>query len=133
LEILGEYEIQLRDDILKFLRSKKTLGKITKATLKENSVVVSAVTRYGIEDFLDKVIDVFQGLNTSDVYHISDEGRGTRDAEQEVAEDMIMDVTNEDKQFLIDNNYMDAKLLQHVKIWQIKNREICKLVRMLPW
>lgn len=133
LEILGEYQSQLFDDILKFLRSKKSLWKITKATLKDNSVTVSAVTRYGLDAFLDKVIDVFHGLKTSDVYHISDEGRGSRDEVDDIPKDMIIDLTAHDSQFLIDNNYMDEKLLKHIKIRGIRNPEICKLVWMLPW
>lgn len=132
VEILGEYQDQLFDDILKFLRSKKSLWKITKATLKDNSVTVSAVTRYGLDDFLDKVIDVFHGLKTSDVYHVRDEVREEHE-EEEISSDMIVDVTEQDKQFLIENNYMDEKLLKHIKIRRIRNAEICKLVWMLPW
>jgi len=46
---------------------------------------------------------------------------------------MVVDVTEEDKDFLADNGYMDEKILKHIKIRSIKNSEICKLVRMLPW
>jgi len=131
-EVLGEYQDQLFDDILKFLRSKKSLGKITKATLKDNSVAVSAITRYGIDGFLDKVIDVFHGLKIEEVYHIRNEVRETV-VEEEVTKDMITDVTDQDSQFLIDNNYMEAQLLKHIKIRRIGSAEICKLVWMLPW
>jgi hypothetical protein len=119
---------------LKFLRSKKSLGKITKATLKDNSVTISAVTRYGIDGFLDKVIDVFHGLKTADVYHVERETvNGERDETEDIPNDMIVDVTAHDSQFLIDNHYMDEKLLKHIKIWSIRSAEICKLVWMLPW
>ena len=134
LEIVGEYEIQLRDDILKFLRSKKSLGKITKVTLKDNSVTVSAITRYGLDKFLDKVIDVFHGLKTADVYHIvDDKWRMIDDRDEEISKNMIVDVTNEDKQFLIENNYMEEKLLKHIKIRSIRSAAICKLAWVLPW
>lgn len=132
-EVLEEYQDQLFDDIMKFLRSKKSLGKITKATLKENSVTVSAITRYGIDDFLDTVIDVFQGLKTTDVYHVREDIRAIGDEDEEVTPDMITDVTDEDKPFLIENNYMDEKLLTNVKIWKIRSVSICKLVWVLPW
>lgn len=139
-EIVWEYKDQLFDDILKFLLSlpksragnSRILNKITKTVLTDNSVIVSAITRYGIDWFLDKIIDVFHGLKTSDVYHLTDETyKHTQDSDS--LEDMICDVTAKDSQFLIDNNYMDEKLLKHVKIWSIRNPAICKLAWTLPW
>lgn len=132
-EILWEYQNQLFADILKFLRSQKTLGKITQTTLKDNSVTISAITRHGIDTFLDKIIDVFYGLKIEEVYHLPDTLLASPNEAEGTTGQMIVDVTVQDKPFLLENNYMDALALEHVKIRAIKNPEICKLVFMLPW
>ncbi|NCO97889.1 hypothetical protein GW864_01775 [bacterium] len=55
------------------------------------------------------------------------------DRDEEISKNMIVDVTNEDKQFLIENNYMEEKLLKHIKIRSIRSAAICKLAWVLPW
>ena len=68
-EILEEYKKVLFADILDFLKKKNNPAidslsgagklKIKESLISDNTVVMSAVTHFGVDQFLDKVIGLF--------------------------------------------------------------------------
>lgn len=141
-EILQEYKKVLFADILSFLKKQKTLWKVDEVLLEKNTVVMSAVTHFGVDAFLDKVIDVFHGLKMEEVYHITEEWRNKNEEWKKVTghklqaseiDNMFQNVTTTDKDFLIEHQYMDPLVLKHANIWSVRHSDICKIVWMTPW
>ena len=55
-EILEEYKSVLYKDIISFLEKKRNKLKIDEDLIDKNTVVMSAVTHVGVDEFLDKII-----------------------------------------------------------------------------
>jgi hypothetical protein len=95
---------------------------------------MSAVTHFGADAFLDKVIDAFNGLKMEEVYNIHEDGKllGDQDPTRD-RPNVFEDITETEKPILIEAQYLDPLVLKHTNIWSVKHPNICKMVWMLPW
>jgi hypothetical protein len=70
LDIVKEYKSIVFENINKFIKSKKIWKALDKKLLEENTFTVSAITRYGLEDRLKKLVYVLKNTSVQEVYHI---------------------------------------------------------------
>lgn len=131
MEIINEELKLLWDSVIKFLKVDK-LAKIwtwiTPALLEKNTYVVSAATRYWLDDRLNKMIPLLKNTKDEDVYHIpSDEI--SKDEDEDFM--MIKNISDE-KDTLIEEWYIEENDAKYNEIREIKDPEFCKLVWMLP-
>ncbi len=137
-EILTEYQTQFFLSILDYFKKNKFDKKIDKSVIKKNVVVISAVSRYWLDNFQDMLLRQFDGLKANEIYHMPEslvEGQSEISNKSNDLSDIesIIDITKQDKKFLEEWWYMDAYALKYAKIWYISDAELCKMVWMLPW
>jgi hypothetical protein len=46
---------------------------------------------------------------------------------------MIEDITDEEKDFLVEEWYLEPAAARYTNVYEIKNAEICRLVFITPW
>jgi len=127
-EILTEYQNTLIQDILWFLKKQKIWKKITAKLLSKNIFTVSAATHYGIADRLKHLILILENTHAEEIPNEED----MKVSNPVTPQDMIIEITKQDKKFLIDEWYLDEANSKFCKIRQVSDPEICKLVWMLP-
>lgn len=128
LDIVKEYKSIVFENINKFIKSKKIWKALDKKLLEENTFTVSAITRYGLEDRLKKLVYVLKNTSVQEVYHIPE-----LEIHNPVSDELsTRDITDQDKEFLIENWYIDEWMAKYTQIREIKDFELCKLVRMIP-
>lgn len=127
-DILSEYKTNLFKQINEFIKSKKIWKIFTQKLLEENTFTVSSFTRIGLEDRQKRLVYILKNTTVQEVYHVPD----VEADELEDEELSFRDITEQDKEFLIEHEYIDKWLAKYTKIREIKDFAICKLVRMLP-
>ena len=126
-EILKEYKDQLRKEVLDFFKKNTIWTKITKKLLEEHTFTISAATHFGVDEWLKKIVDVLAKTDVQEVYHVEN----IVHQQIKTREDSIRNISEEEKEFLINNNYISAGDAQYVTIREIYNTEFAKLVRQL--
>jgi 50S ribosomal subunit-associated GTPase HflX len=69
-EILKEYKKEMIIEIIDFLKKNKIGKKITKNLIEKNIFVISAATHFGIDKWLDNILNLLDGTNTQEVYNL---------------------------------------------------------------
>lgn len=126
-DILREYTTQLRKEILTFFKKEKIWTKITKKLLEEHTFTISAATHFGVDERLKKVVEVLKKTDVQEVYHIEN----IPHHEIKHKENSIKNISEEEKEVLINGNYISAKDAQYITVREIYNEEFAKLVWML--
>jgi len=127
-EILKEYKAQFRKQILDFFKKNKIWIKITKKLLDEYTFTISAATHFGIDDRLKKVVDVLKKTDVQEVYHVEN----IPHPETKHMIEYIKNISEQEKEFLVSENYISAGDAQYINVREIYNEEFAKLVRQLP-
>lgn len=127
-EIVNEYKAQLKKVVLKYLKKFDTKKTITDKILDKNIFTVSAATHYELGAWLGKLVNILQDTPATDVYHI--ENLPIQEEDHEVIE-MIKEITETERPILIEQNFIEPGTYDYAKVWQIRNPEICKLVRQM--
>ena len=96
--------------------------------LDEHTFTISAATHFGVDERLKKVVDVLKRTDVQEVYHIENIHH---DAVKHI-ENSIRNISDHEKEILINENYISATDAQYVNVREIYNEEFAKLVRMLP-
>jgi GTPase len=126
-EILKEYKTQLRKQILEFFKKEWFWTKITKKLLEEYTFTISAATHFGIDERLKRIVEVLKKTDVQEVYHIEN----IPHHEIKHRENSIRNISEEEKEVLINENYISARDAQYVSVREIYHEEFAKLVRML--
>ncbi len=127
-EILKEYKTQLWKQILDFFKQHKIWTKITKKLLDEYTFTISAATHFGVDERLKKVLDMLKKTDVNEVYHVENI---PHEATKRMV-DSIKNISDEEKEFLIENDYITAGDAQYINVREIYNEEFAKLVWTLP-
>lgn len=126
-EILKEYKDQLRKEVLAFFKKNNIWTKITKKLLEEHTFTISAATHFGVDEWLKKIVDVLTKTDAQEVYHVEN----IVHQQIKTREDSIRNISEEEKEFLVSNNYISAGDAQYVNVREIYNPEFAKVVRQL--
>ncbi len=126
-DILKEYKTQFRKQILEFFKKNNIWTKITKKLLDEHTFTISAATHFGVDERLHKVVEMLNKTDVQEVYHVENIPRH----EVKHIENSIRNISDHEKQVLIDENYISATDAQYVNVREIYNEEFAKLVRTL--
>ena len=127
-EIVKEYIVQLKKVLLTYLKKFDSKKTITDKILDKNIFIVSAATHYQLSARLDKLVKILQATPASDVYHI--ENLPVQEEDHEVKA-MITDISEQERPVLLEKELIDADTYEYAKIREIRNPEICKLVRQM--
>ena len=127
-EILGEERKIMEEQLQVFFKQRSIGEQINKTLLNKYILEVSAATRFGIESRLDMLIPMLKNTKDEEVYHIPE----TKVEEKTKEETMIRNISAEEKQKLIDESYIQELDSKYNEIREIRDPEICKLVRILP-
>jgi hypothetical protein len=111
------------------LKVKKQSASINQKVLESNTVCISAVSRYWIDSFLNKLIDEFDWLKINEVYHMPDYVSDHISYQN----DTIINISKQEKKFLEEEWYMDPNALKYANVWEIRDYDFCKLVWQMPW
>lgn len=129
-EILGE-ERRIMEEQLQIFFTQRSIGAdITKELLNKYILEVSAATRYGLDERLTHLIPMLKNTKDEEVYHIPE--LKINEQEKAAEEMMIRNISAEEKQKLIDESYIQELDSKYNEVREIRDPEICKLVRILP-
>ncbi len=127
-EILWEERKIMEEQLQVFFKQRSIGEHVNKTLLNKYILEVSAATRFGIESRLDMLIPMLKNTKDEEVYHIPE----TKIEEKTKEETMIRNISAEEKQKLIDESYIQELDSKYNEIREIRDPEICKLVRILP-
>lgn len=127
-EILKEYKEQLRKQIQWFFKKNKTWTTITKELLDKHTFTLSAATHFGVDEWLNVMVDGIKNIDANEVYHIENIPHKTIQKTQ----DSIKNINKIEKKFLIEKEYITENDAQYINIREIYNEEFAKFVRQLP-
>ncbi len=96
--------------------------------LDEYTFTISAATHFGIDDRLKKVVDVLKKTDVQEVYHVEN----IPHPETKHMAEYIKNISDQEKEFLVNENYISAGDAQYINVREIYNEEFAKLVRQLP-
>jgi len=89
---------------------------------------MSAATHFGIDERLKKIVEILKRTDVQEVYHIEN----IPHHEVKHRENSIRNISDHEKQVLIDEHYIAAGDAQYINVREIYNEEFAKLVRQLP-
>lgn len=125
-EIIKEYKDKFLRVINKFLE-KRELKILKKDVFEKNTFVLSAATKFGIDAWLNNILHLLKITKTHEMEyspHVIDN--------KEKAP-MFKNITKKEKQFLLDNEYIQEATSKYLEVWEMYDREFCKMAFMLPW
>ncbi len=126
-EILKEYKNELLKNINKFCKKELNLN-IKSEVFEKNIFVVSAATHFGLENWTKHLMSILKNTKTVEV-----EIDKMDDDFEERETDMISDITDQEKEKLLEDGYIDEINSKYAKVREINNPEFCKMVFILPW
>lgn len=100
---------------------------ITKKLLEKHTFTISAATHFGVEERLKKTVETLKKTDAQEVYHIENIAHYQKKSRK----NSIRNISEQEKEVLVDGNYISAKDAQYVNVWEMYNEEFAKLVRTL--
>jgi hypothetical protein len=82
----------------------------------------------GIDTWLTYLVELLKNTDANEVYHIPE-----WEVEEKKSSLVIKDISDTERELLLENWYLDPVSLKYNKIRSIDDYEICKLVWILPW
>lgn len=125
LEIAQELVKALSAHLSKHLSDRRSLS-VPAASLIQNSFIVSAATHFGLEDWIQKISYLIASTELKTMTLLDRVDVDT------VSHIKITDVTEQEVPFLLDEGYIEPKTAKRVKVREIRDEEICRLVFTLP-
>lgn len=127
-DILKEYQEQLYNQILDFFKKNKIWTKITKKLLTQHTFTLSAATHLGVDEWLNHLVEMLKKTDVTEVYHVEN----IQHREVIKRQDTIKNISETEKEFLIEHEYITAHDAQYVNVREIYNEDFAKLVWQLP-
>ncbi|HKL44016.1 MAG TPA: GTPase ObgE [Candidatus Absconditabacterales bacterium] len=122
-EIVGEYKKQFLKNLNKFLKKELNL-ELNKKTYEKNCFILSAATHFGLDNWKKYLMSLLKNTQAKEIEIIKDEDQEFKEWEVK----MITDITQKEKENLIEKGYIEEINSKYSKVWEINNPEICKLV-----
>ncbi len=127
-EIIWEYKKQFIKNLNEFLKKNMNF-EIDPKTYKKNCFVLSAATHYGLENWKKYLVDLIKNTEAKELEIIKDEIQDFKEWEI----DMITEITEKEKEKLLEEWYIEEINSKYCKVWEINNPEICKLAVITQW
>lgn len=96
--------------------------------LDKHTFTLSAATHFGVDEWLNVMVDGIKKIDANEVYHIENIPHKTIQKTQ----DSIKNINKIEKKFLIEKEYITENDAQYINIREIYNEEFAKFVRQLP-
>lgn len=94
----------------------------------KHTFTISAATHFGVDEWLNSIVEVLKKTNANEVYHLEN----IPHKEVQKRQDYIKNISETEKEFLIENEYINTIDAQYVNVREIYNEEFAKIVRQLP-
>lgn len=120
MEILEEYKKL-------FLQKTSNLLKISWAIIQRNLSVISWISKHGTQDFIKNL--AFKSKSFENVSLIDFDLVQVDEKESSY----IKEITEEEMNCLIEQEYIDESQANHTRIWEIMDKEVCQNVFSIPW
>lgn len=128
LEIIAE-ERRIMEEQLQIFFDQRSIGEaISKELLNKYILEVSAATKYWVDNRLTHIIPMLKNTKDEEVYHIPE----FEEKKEEKKNTMIRNISQEEKQKLIDDGYIQELDSKYNEVREIEDPELCKLVRIIP-
>jgi hypothetical protein len=126
-ELVEEYQKQLVERLSIYLEE-NGFSQLSESLIRKNIFVTSAGTYYGIGEWMRALAEILKKTPVIMMPEIEP----TQVFIEEEEEEMIRDITETEKPFLIDNEYLDEVSAKYVQVFFVQNPEICRLVFIIP-
>lgn len=94
----------------------------------QHTFTISAATHFGVDEWLNHVVEMLKKTNANEVYHFENiQHKATKQRK-----DSIRNISESEKPFLIEHEYLTATDAEYVSVREVYNEEIAKLVWQLP-
>lgn len=127
-EIVEEYKKQFLRNLNIFLRNEFDF-EIESQSFESNCFVVSAASHFGLEDWKKWLLNILKKTKNID-YFIDIKNTETSTLDEI---EMIADITDQEKNMLIEKGYLDEIDSEFIGIWEINDPEVSRLVFITPW
>jgi len=127
-ELLEEYKKQLIQIFNEYLKKHK-YSTLSEDLIRKNIFVTSAWTYYGIGERTRALAEMLKELPQMEIPEI--EPKIILDFDEDEW-DMITDITEDEKDFLVEEWYLEAAAARYTNVYEIRNAEICRLVFITP-
>ena len=127
-EIIEEYKKQFLKNLNIYLR-KNFSYEIETESFKKNTFVVSAASHFGLNEWLVWLVKILQkGSLEENTFVINKQNKA-----KTLKVKMIKDITKIEKNKLLSEWYIEEIDSKFIKIWEINDPEVCKLVFITHW
>ncbi|HOG15410.1 MAG TPA: GTPase ObgE [Candidatus Absconditabacterales bacterium] len=127
-EIIEEYKKQFLKNLNIYLR-KNFFYEIETESFKKNTFVVSAASHFGLNEWLVGLVKILQkGSLEENTFVINKQNKA-----KTLKVKMIKDITKIEKNKLLSEGYIEEIDSKFIKIWEINDPEVCKLVFITHW
>lgn len=127
-EIIEEYKKQFLKNLNIYLR-KNFSYEIETESFKKNTFVVSAASHFGLNEWLVWLVKILQkGSLEENTFVINKQNKA-----KTLKVKMINDITKIEKNKLLSEWYIEEIDSKFIKIWEINDPEVCKLVFITHW
>ncbi len=127
-ELLEEYKKQLIQIFSEYLKKHK-YSTLPEELIRKNIFVTSAGTYFWIGEWTRALAEMLKELPQMEIPEI--EPRVILDFDEDEW-DMITDITEDEKDFLVEEWYLESAAARYTNVYEIKNAEICRLVFITP-
>jgi len=127
-EIIEEYKKQFLKNLNIYLKENFSF-EIEKKSFENNCFVVSAASHFALDEWLKWLVRIIRNTNLEENNFVIER----KDKSQKAKVEMIKDITNLEKNKLLSEWYIEEIDSQFIKIWEINDSEICKLVFITWW
>jgi GTP-binding protein len=126
-ELIAEYQKQLVERFSIYLTD-NGFDQLSEALIRTNTFVTSAGTYYGLGERTRGLAEILKKTPIMTLPYI-EPVQIFIDTEED---EMITEITEIEKPWLVDNDYLDEVTAKYVNVYLIQNPEICRLVFITP-
>jgi GTPase SAR1 family protein len=129
-ELIAEYQQQLVEKFLHYVHAinPSSLKCGDKNLIIKNCFITSAGTYYGVGEWIRALAEILKRTPLVTLAEIEPIQHFSSDEEEE----MISDITDREKPFLIENDYLDTVSAKYTKVFLLRHVEICRLTFITP-
>lgn len=126
-ELVEEYKKQLVERFSIYLTD-NGFNQLSEALIRKNIYVTSAGTYFWVGEWIRALAEILKKTPMFALPEVETDFTFEEDEEWE----MISDITEKEKPFLIEHDYLDEVSAKYTNVYYIQNPEICRLVFIIP-
>lgn len=132
VDLVADEEIveELRSYFIEHVREyciEKFAVTLDDSLIKSHVFVLSSANRQGLDPWLHAVAGILQHEEISHLSLLEETHI------EKVVHKVISDITDQEKQFLLDKEYLNPGTSKHVRVWEIDSPDFCRLAFQVPW